>query len=309
MSAENIFNKNELKILRFFVDDLEEFRFYQKEKQFFLKIKKTFSQIQSYTKLSLIKSQEEDTEKLYIIFNLTTDNNLQVNLPKSLVYGDKTFDIIQPHLSVDKNIKKILVLIKDKRLFKNLDSITNNEAKILTKDSKSIFPKTETDEKKEEKKQEVEEIKKDESTDNNTNNVELYFQAVSEINELLRSQLGMLANLFDKKVFVKVSKQVIKTLLVSIIKTTLQVSDINDDAVLSECLQSCKNLGLFSPRSIKKGCSRTNGYLLFMKENKDNIKNEHNLKGIIEINKVVSNKWSKLSENEKEVYRSRSKKR
>jgi hypothetical protein len=118
----------------------------------------------------------------------------------------------------------------------------------------------------------------------------------------------MLANLFDKKVFTKVSKQVIKTLLISIIKTTLQVSEIDNDTVLSNCLQTCKNVGLFNPSSIKKSSSRTNGYLLFMKENKDIIKKEHSLKGIIEINKVVSNKWSKLTENEKEVYRSRSKK-
>lgn len=303
------FNKNELKILRFFVDDYGEFTFYQKDKNHFFKVPKTLEQMKQYTKMTILSQ-----DNMYIVYNLTFDNNLQINFPKACVSGektDRTFEIIQPFLSSDKQLHKILLLIKEKKFFKSLDSMKRTEAISLSANSKSIFPKMEkVEESKQENNEEAMETHIDKNNSENIKNIKIYYNAVDEIEQLLKLQLGNLSNLFANSVFKKISKQMMKTLVTEIIQITLNVIsseksenvNINDD--ISEYINKVKEEGLFCPKKIGK----INGYLLYIRENRDKVKKEMNTNSLVEINRVMSKKWKELSIDDRENYKTRSKK-
>ena len=313
------FSYNDLKVLKSLVQefDKEEFEIFKTGSLFCLKVWFDFEYLQSLTSLSLSEGKISDH---YVVFNLDKDEELQINFKKTIVEGDRLFDIIKKPKKQLKSIKLILQVVKDKKLFKNFenfDKISRKKALELSKDSHGIFEDQRRKEKNEEKKSEenrvieINETKMIEQSESkasidSTNSSDVTIQELAEVSQqelgvIVSYKLGIIRKMIEKRVFTAMIKSIYKYFIKHIILTTLStIEEKNPDVyqkqtkqqLLSHILEQCKNVGYFN--KITKGSSvvkTSNPYIEFGKAMRPKIKEQHPEMSAKDIFKTIAQMW------------------
>jgi len=317
------FSYNDLKVLKSLVQefDKEEFEIFKTGSLFCLKVWFDFEYLQSLTSLSLSEGKISDH---YVVFNLDKDEELQINFKKTIVEGDRLFDIIKKPKKQLKSIKLILQVVKDKKLFKNLsllknfDKVSREKAIELSKDSHGIFEdqrvkeikniqevKTTEKEPDEERVLEITETKSLELVEH-TDSSDVTIQELVEISQqelgvIISYKLGVIRKMIEKRVFTALIKSIYKYFIKHIILTTLStIEEKNPEIfekqtkqqVLSHILEQCKNVGYFN--KITKGSSivkSSNPYIEFGKTMRPKIKEQHPEMSAKDIFKMIAQMW------------------
>jgi hypothetical protein len=316
------FGYNELKVLKSFCEEFQEekFEIYKSNNLFCLKVWFGISSFESLTSsLSISFIPEENlrsNNNLYIIFNIDKDNELQLNFKKSIVEGDRTFDIIKKFTKKDKQLKSIkllLQLINDKKLFKkDFETLSKEKAIDLSRESHGIFQdqKNKKDVEKIEKIEKIiiaeniefvenkeKEENKDDKDKDDISLDELSEVAVKELFVLLSYKLGNIKKMVEKKVVDAMSKSMYKYIIKQVINITLQISGVEDKKLVNEMLSKCKTLGCFNKTNKKSHVSSdvkrsTNPYIEFSKKMRPQIKRDNpNMKGT-EIVQLIAKLWN-----------------
>ena len=313
------FGYNELKVLKSFCEEFQEekFEIYKSNNLFCVKVwfgTLSFEALTSSLTISFIPEEKFKKEDLCIIFNIDKDNELQLNFKKSIVSGDRNFDIIKKFTKKDKQIKSIkllLQLIIDKKLFKkDFETISKEKAIEFSKDSHGIFQdqKNKKDVDKKEiviEKENVQilenkEDKEENKTNNNEDDIsldELSEVAVKELFVLLSYKLGNIKKMVEKKVVDTMSKSMYKYIIKQIINITLQTAGVDDKKLANDILIKCKNAGCFNKTNKKSNVSSevkraTNPYIEFSKKMRPQIKRDNpNMKGT-EIVQMIAKLWN-----------------
>jgi hypothetical protein len=313
------FGYNELKVLKSFCEEFQEenFEIYKSNNLFCVKVwfgTSSFEALTSSLTISFISEEKLKKEELYIIFNIDKDNELQLNFKKSIVSGDRNFDIIKKFTKKDKQIKSIkllLQLIIDKKLFKKyFETISKEKAIEFSKDSHGIFQdqKNKKDVDKKEiviEKENVQILENKEKEENKTNNNEddisldeLSEVAVKELFVLLSYKLGNIKKMVEKKVVDAMSKSMYKYIIKQIINITLQTAGVDDKRLANDILIKCKNAGCFNKNKHSKQSNpssdvkKINPYIEFSKKMRPQIKRDNpNMKGT-EIVQMIAKLWN-----------------
>jgi len=311
------FSYNDLKVLKSLVQefDKEEFEIFKTGSLFCLKVWFDFEYLQSLTNLSLSEGRLSDH---YVVFNLDKDEELQVNFKKTIVEGDRLFDIIKKPKKQLKSIKLILQVVKDKKLFKNFENfekVSREKAIELSKDSHGIFEDQRRKEKNEEKvkanekepnERQVLEITKSPEIVENSDSSDVTIQEIAEISQqelgvIISYKLGVIRKMIEKRVFTALIKSIYKYFIKHIILTTLStIEEKNPEVyehktkqqVLSHILEQCKNVGYFN--KITKGSSvvkTSNPYIEFGKAMRPKIKEQHPEMSAKDIFKTIAQMW------------------
>jgi hypothetical protein len=314
------FSYNDLKVLKSLVQefDKEEFEIFKTCSLFCLKVWFDFEYLQSLTSLSLSEGKISDH---YVVFNLDKDEELQVNFKKTIVEGDRLFDIIKKPKKQLKSIKLILQVVKDKKLFKNFenfDKVSREKAIELSKDSHGIFEdqrvkdvknveKLKANEKEPDERQvlEITETKTPELVENSDSS-DVTIQELTEISQqelgvIISYKLGVIRKMIEKRVFTALIKSIYKYFIKHIILTTLSTIEEKNPEVyehktkqqlLSHILEQCKNVGYFN--KITKGSSpvkNSNPYIEFGKAMRPKIKEQHPEMSAKDIFKTIAQMW------------------
>jgi hypothetical protein len=305
------FSYNDLKVLKSLVQEFEkeDFEIFKTGKLFCLKVWFNFEYLQSLTNLSLSEGRLCDN---YAVFNLDKDEELQVNFKKTLVEGDRLFDIIKKPKKQLKSIKLILQVVKDKKMFKNLENVSKEDAIKLSKDSHGIFEdqrkkETEKVEKKtdedlgetDERVLEIIETKTIELTSDVTIQ-ELAEVSQQELGVIISYKLGIIRKMIEKRVFTALIKSIYKYFIKHIILTTLStVEQKNPDIfekqtknqILAHILEQCKNVGYFNKITKTSSQNSTNPYIEFGKLMRPKIKEQHPEMSAKDIFKTIAQLW------------------
>lgn len=316
------FGYNELKVLKSFCEEFQEekFEIYKSNNLFCVKVwfdSSVFEKITSSLSIAFNPVEQIKTEHSYIIFNVDKDNELQLNFKKSIVAGDRNFDIIKKIGKKDKQLKSIkllLQLISDKKLFKkDFETISKEKSIELSRDSYGIFQdqknKKDVDKKEnviEKENVEILENKENKEHDKNDKNDkndddisldELSEVAVKELFVLLSYKLGNIKKMVEKKVVDAMSKSMYKYIIKQVINITLQIAGVDDKKLVNEILSKCKNLGCFNKTNKKSNISTdvkrgTNPYIEFSKKMRPQIKRDNpTIKGK-EIIQMIAKLWN-----------------
>jgi hypothetical protein len=314
------FSYNDLKVLKSLVQefDKEEFEIFKTGSLFCLKVWFDFEYLQSLTSLSLSEGKITDN---YVVFNLDKDEELQVNFKKTIVEGDRLFDIIKKPKKQLKSIKLILQVVKDKKLFKNFenfDKVTKGKAIELSKDSHGIFEDQRVKEVKKNEKEsdqnrviglnETKTFEQSESKTSidSTNSSDVTIQELAEISQqelgvIISYKLGVIRKMIEKRVYTALIKSIYKYFIKHIILTTLStIEEKNPELykhktkqqLLSHILEQCKNVGYFN--KITKGSSGVktpNPYIEFGKAMRPKIKERHPEISAKDIFKTIAQMW------------------
>jgi hypothetical protein len=241
---------------------------------------------------------------------------LQVNFKKTIVEGDRLFDIIKKPKKQLKSIKLILQVVKDKKLFKNFenfDKVTKEKAIELSKDSHGIFEDQRRKEKKSEENRVIElnetktiEQSESKTSIDSTNSSDVTIQELAEISQqelgvIISYKLGVIRKMIEKRVFTTLIKSIYKYFIKHIILTTLSTIEEKNPNVyenqtkqqlLSHILEQCKNVGYFN--KITKGSSAvksSNPYIEFGKTMRPKIKEKHPEMSAKDIFKTIAQMW------------------
>ena len=131
------------------------------------------------------------------------------------------------------------------------------------------------------------------------------FEAQDEMMNMLEGALGNISKLLEKRVKEQMTFSAIKTLIVSVVKTTLMAAGINDVEVEQKVMAEIVAQGLLPKPTERKGA--LSGYTLFTKEKHAEFKENDSYKGKkpIELTKEIGAMWKALSDEEKQKYNER----
>lgn len=318
------FGYNELKVLRSIVEEFEEqeFEIYKSNDLLCIKIWFEFSFLKGLTTLSLKESVYSKDH--YVILNLDSDKELQVNFKKSIVNGDRVFDIIKKPKNKLKSVKLILQRVQDKNLFRKLQEVIyKNDAFECSKDSYGIFrDQKEKDNKIDVKLQEVvieNKISKVENKHVENKHVENESLPYDELSEEARKELGILIShnlgsmkkMIEKRVFDSIIKSMFKYIVTQTINITMQTvkieqtedinetMSINQRQLTTQVLSKCKELGFFNKvlKSNNEKKVQVNPYIEFGKQVRPKIKTDHPEMNSKEILKIIAKMWNDKKQN------------
>jgi len=314
------FSYNDLKVLKSIVQEFSDndFELFKTGELVCLKIWFDFDYLQELTSLSLQEGRLTDN---YVILNLDKDEELQVNFKKSLVQGDRLFDIIKkPMLSKRKELKSvklILQVIKDKKLMKKLDKVSKKEAEELSSESHGIFGDQKKNDKNTDIKSSVKEVEdKVEDKDKVTKEVEELYDtydeekseisydelsevACKELYTIVTYKLGNIRKMIKKKVVDALVKSLYKFVIKQTINITIETAQIDKNEsqeILSKVLVKCKEFGFYSKRKHDKHDKSNqvskNPYIEFGKTVRPQIAKENPEMNAKEVLTLIAKMWT-----------------
>jgi len=320
MSSFSSFSNNELKILKFFLEEFDYFEFTKRDGTFSISFSVPFENLQLFSNLSFKNTNKTDECKISIFLN--KDKRLSILFDKSNVFGDKCDDIISknnlthdnPYYQLLKNLKSILSMLVEKNLFQNISVINHSVATELCKDfTKNIFGEFKMN--KQPKKVEKEnnfDTKKDtkdtkDAKDNDTSETRvIYKNTEKEIKEMFKNHLGPFFPLIEKPMVKKLIKHSLKNILHHIHQIIYKSIEISMDE--KEFMHMCKsNLKSMYTKKVGKDKSEDkttplNPFMNFRKEKYQEFKVLHN-NNFQKINQELSKQWKSFSEQDKLIYK------
>ena len=313
------FSNNELKILKFFLEEFDYFEFTKRDNTFSISFCIPFEHLQLFSNLSFKNPNKTDECKISIFLN--KDKRLSILFDKSNVFGDKCDDIISknnlthdnPYYQLLKNLKSILSMLIEKNLFQNISVINHSVSTELCKDfTKNIFGefKPNKQPKKVEKEnnfntKDTKDTKDTKENDTSETRV-IYKNAEKEVKEMFENHLGPFFPLIEKTMVKKLIKHSLKNILHHIHQCIYKSIEISMEE--KEFMGMCKN-NLKSMYTKKVGKDKSenntkplNPFMNFRKEKYQEFKVLHN-NNFQKINQELSKQWKSLSEQDKLIYK------
>ena len=239
-----------------------------------------------------LKVDDEDDD--YLLTLLMNGDKLVVQFPKSLIkqesqrqqpVQDAKFKIIYDTL------KKIYV----DKMFQSIESLKLAKMRSLVAD----FDEEAT------QPQEVEEVEEPQEVEEKYESKaeEKGSEAKDEMLNMLESALGSITSLLSSKIKDKMSFTALKSVIGSVVKTTLATAKISDPAVEKKVLAAISEQGLLPQKTEKKGGS-ISGYTVFAREMRksEDFKQQHKDKTSQDITKEIAVQWKALNDEQKKVY-------
>lgn len=241
-----------------------------------------------------LKQVDDDDDEDYLLTLLLNHKELFVQFPKSLVKQES----LRQHQVKDSKYQVIydtLAKIYVDKMFKDTESLKLNKMKSLVAD----FDEEATQPQAEEPVQEEEQEEKygGESNDSNAN------EAAGEMLNMLESALGSITSLLSNKIKDQMSFTALKSVISSVVKTTLATAGVNDSATELKVMSAISEQGLLPQKIERKGGS-ISGYLVYTREMRKNedFKEANKDKKFTDITKILAGMWKALSDEEKKVY-------
>jgi len=280
-----VYSNNELKILKFFLEEFDYFEFIKRDNIFSISFCVSFEHLQLFSNLSLKNPNQTDECKISIFLN--KDKRLSILFDKSNVFGDKCDDIISknnlthdnPYYQLLKNLKSILSMLIEKNLFQNISVINHSEATELCKGfTKNIFGEFKPN--KQPKKVEKEtKQNKDNNIDTSETRV-IYKNAEKEVKDMFENHLGPFFPLIEKTMVKKLIKHSLKNILHHIHQCIYNSIEVSMEE--KEFMNMCKNnFKTMYTKKVKKDKSENitkplNPFMNFRKEKYQEFKVLHN---------------------------------
>ena len=132
--------------------------------------------------------------------------------------------------------------------------------------------------------------------------------AQQEMQKIIEASLGNIACLIDSKMKKKLSFAALKTIITSVIKTTLKAAGVEDEETEKRVMKQCEEQGLL-PKKKEKGSGPTNAFIVFQQEKRVEMKEQFDKKNTKEISAELGNMWNAMTEDEKKEYKDKAAKK